>query len=68
MCMIFSGVYVFNEDLSRWDTSNVTTMENMFDGARAFTVISQSMGRKQCDYHIDEMKYLLAYSSIPAKV
>ena len=26
----------FNEDISRWDTSNVTNMESMFDGASSF--------------------------------
>ena len=27
----------FNEDLSRWNVSRVTDMEDMFNGARAFT-------------------------------
>ena len=26
----------FNEDISKWDVSNVTTMEGMFGGASAF--------------------------------
>ena len=26
----------FNDDISRWETSNVTTMKGMFDNAHAF--------------------------------
>eukprot|EP00212_Chloropicon_laureae_P009529 CAMPEP_0197492578 /NCGR_PEP_ID=MMETSP1311-20131121/11466_1 /TAXON_ID=464262 /ORGANISM="Genus nov. species nov., Strain RCC856" /LENGTH=171 /DNA_ID=CAMNT_0043037577 /DNA_START=42 /DNA_END=553 /DNA_ORIENTATION=+ len=28
---------LFNEDLSKWDTGNVTDMQRMFDGASSFT-------------------------------
>ena len=36
MYAIFNQATVFNQDLSSWDTSNVTTMRAMFNGATAF--------------------------------
>jgi len=32
----FDGAAAFNEDLSKWDTSKVTTMRFTFQGAAAF--------------------------------
>ena len=37
---LFDGMGTFNEDISRWDTSNVTTMEKTF-WVRSFCVVSQ---------------------------
>ena len=36
MFFMFINARVFNLDLSDWDTSNVTSMNGMFDGASAF--------------------------------
>ena len=33
---MFSRAHAFNGDLSRWDTSKVTSMYGMFGNARAF--------------------------------
>ena len=33
---VFCSAHAFNGDLSRWDTSNVTTMKYMFYDAQAF--------------------------------
>ena len=37
MSGLFINFISFNEDISRRNTENVTTMYNMFDGARSFT-------------------------------
>merc|ERR1712032_1487605 len=34
--LVFSGASAFNQDLSKWDVSAVTSMWNMFSGASAF--------------------------------
>ena len=36
MYLMFYKAHAFNGDLSRWDTSNVTTMMFMFSSARVF--------------------------------
>ena len=38
MSMLFyiRGLRDFNEDISNWNVSNVTTMEGMFSGSKAF--------------------------------
>ena len=36
MASLFYNKGSFNADISRWDTSSVTTMYRMFRGARAF--------------------------------
>ena len=36
MSGLFTGKVNFNDDISNWNTSNVTTMENMFSGASIF--------------------------------
>ena len=36
MYCMFNSAHVLNGDLSRWDTSNVTTMMSMFWDAHAF--------------------------------
>ena len=33
---MFGGASAFNQDISNWNVSNVTTMESMFREARAF--------------------------------
>ena len=33
---MFSDAHTFNGDLSRWDTSNITTMFGMLFGSHAF--------------------------------
>lgn len=33
---MFEGTYLFNHDISAWDTTNVTDMRGMFSNARAF--------------------------------
>ena len=33
---MFSGAAAFNKDISKWDTSEVTTTKEMFKGATAF--------------------------------
>ena len=30
MCCMFNGCEFFNQDLSKWNVSNVTTMNNIF--------------------------------------
>ena len=36
MIRIFSGKSTFNDDISNWDTSSVTTMSQMFENATSF--------------------------------
>ena len=36
MSNLFEGMSTFNEDISGWDTSSVTTMNRMFYGATSF--------------------------------
>ena len=36
MAGMFAHAYAFNGNISRWNTSNVTTMEGMFFNARSF--------------------------------
>ena len=41
MTAMFNAVAVFNQDLSNWNVSNVTSMAEMFNGASAF---NQNLG------------------------
>jgi surface protein len=41
MSYLFAGRENFDEDISRWDVSNVTDMSHMFDGA---TIFNQNIG------------------------
>ena len=34
---LFKNKTTFNDDISNWNVSNVTTMRTMFDSARALT-------------------------------
>ena len=37
MSFMFTGITTFNANIGSWDTSNVTNMQSMFDGAFSFT-------------------------------
>ena len=41
---MFSGATAFNGDISKWDTSNVTTTKEMFKGAKDFASKSRVLG------------------------
>ena len=40
MYQLFFNNTNFNEDISAWDTSNVTNMNSMFEGATSLTTVS----------------------------
>merc|ERR1712188_81089 len=45
-CVLLADLPLFNDDISAWDTSRVTTMEKMFKGQSAF---NQPLGDWQVD-------------------
>jgi surface protein len=54
--MFYSSFFAFNEDISTWDTSNVTNMSSMFDGASAF---DRNIGSWDTS-NVADMRYMFA--------
>ena len=50
---MFYHAYAFNQDISKWDTKNISAMYSMFDNARAF---NQPIGA----WDVSNVDYMLA--------
>ena len=59
-CVLLADLPLFNDDISAWDTSRVTTMEKMFKGQSAF---NQPLGDWQVDNVEDMMSMFSGASS-----
>lgn len=54
MSCMFQRAKVFNQDISRWETSKVTTMHRMFEDALAF---SQDLSGWKVSQVSDQMEF-----------